>query len=391
MPVNLEEWASLAATYQVALGLIAAKAFTEVLLLWRRVSMDDLANSTAAFAKAVLPAIRTRRRAARRLAITFTRLERAVMAGVTYPDPDDPNPPGQHQLSQLRREFEELVRELAPGALVSNVIPDKNPLDDVDDGHAIEPANGDKYRPYKADDWTADRTVVSEMIDKLDEYLEELDSSQDAEAEALIRAHAIVKLTSTIEQIDAEESEQVKKKVKNAKRKAKKKRKDAKDAAGVRVAAHADRMVQNGGRHAAYVKGHLDDKVIGFARIHHPEGDAIPCGFCGMLLSRQVFYKTRKRAGGLRPENPDGSLGHSPDEYHNGDHCSAIEVYSRDQYNDSDMFTMNREMLRLWNTYIKNKFSGDEALSQFRSLLRRLKADRESAQPIEPQEGNPND
>ena len=391
-----EEAESAASTYHVALALLGAEAFRLALELWHLLVTRRSPEGVASFTPRALAIITDQRRKARRLAITFTRLDRALRAGATYPDPDNPEPAGVERLNDLRQEFEDAVDEYAPGALIDNVVDDPNPYDEVDDTVTVEPPDGKPYEPYRAEAWldegypeerrsrfedfpdsiTADvdwnDEALSEEIDRLDEHLAALEEAQEAEARALLQLLAEQEYARKLEALEDMERED----------------RDAAQAeahavTGTKVASHAERITQNGGRHTAYVKGHLDPRVIGFVRVHHPEGDVSPCGFCAMLLSRQVFYKTEKSAGGKRMFDEEGYPLHNPDEYHPGCHCSAEEVYSQEDYDASERFALNRELWDLW----QSGPGGRHDLNSFRALMRKRRADQESTATTEPQEG----
>lgn len=370
--------------------MLGAQAYTAILELWYAiVPRRPSALGVGEFITEAVEVTTEYREKAQRLAVAYTRLDRALRAGATYPSPYVENPPGVEKIDDLRREFYETVQEVAPGALETNVVPDKNPYDNEDDSIEVETPDGSKYRPYSLDEFSGQLyeerddllaqfdtelvadlepdDVLSEEIGKLNEYLEELDRSQEEEAQALYEKYAAEDMERDFEEAAERERED---RIKEYMR--------VWNKYGNLVAGHGERITQNGGRHFNYMKGVLDKRVIGFARVHHPQDDTWPCGFCAMLISRQIFYKSEESAGGKKKYDENGYPLHNPYEYHNGCHCTAEEIYSRKEFESADRFQMNRDMWKLWRE--ETGGSGKDSLSQFRRLMRerQKQADQES-------------
>lgn len=388
------EVSKLAATYQVAVITLAAEVFRKVVELL--FAMPTNPAKAAAFVRSNSAEVRRlvaeQRVKTREIAVAYMRLDRALQTGYTFPVPGVEDAPGVEKVDDLRRDFVGVVEKYAPSALESNVIPDRNPLDGVDDSTELLDADGDRFAPYSLDEflgelldfsgfeWEDDydhrdegltSDVFVEEIDRLELYYDELEKSAEREAEDLLdRYHAEMARVRLKDDMEALREVEARYKAldERAEREA------------VNIASTADRIVQNGARHAVHVTGHLDGRVVGFLRKHEPrEGHTYPCGFCGMMLSRSVFYKTERTAGGVRRVDEDGRPIHNPDEYHSGCHCTAVPVYGRSSLFESDDFALNREMYDLWKAYAVQA-NGSPTLSGFRSMLRkrRIEAEQDS-------------
>ena len=126
------------------------------------------------------------------------------------------------------------------------------------------------------------------------------------------------------------------------------------------------------------VTGSLDKKVLGFVRVHVPEGDIAPCGFCALLMSRGAVYKTEGSAALVSSQF---------DEFHSGCHCQVFAVYDMNFYKTDDRFAANREYRTLWDQKFKGQFnSHQEAIAAWRKHFLNLKAEKDS-RAKQPQEG----
>jgi hypothetical protein len=77
-----------------------------------------------------------------------------------------------------------------------------------------------------------------------------------------------------------------------------------------------------------------------------------------MLISRGPVYRSERSA-----EYADG------DKYHDNCHCFAEPVFSREQYNSSPLYALNRQYEELWPQVTKG-LSGHAALRAWRRFIR---------------------
>lgn len=130
---------------------------------------------------------------------------------------------------------------------------------------------------------------------------------------------------------------------------------DAHSRAGKRQAAAAERNAMNGARGPLYLVSSKDTAAMGWVRV---STTGTPCGFCAMLISRGVVYRSAQTAG-------------DQDLYHDNCHCIAVPVFSMKQYENNPLFSLNREYDELWQKNIAGKYSGSYALTKWRALLRK--------------------
>jgi hypothetical protein len=58
------------------------------------------------------------------------------------------------------------------------------------------------------------------------------------------------------------------------------------------------------------------------------------------------------------------------DLYHDNCQCYAVPVFALSQFGSGEIFALNREYAALWDKHIKDQYSGDEALTEWRRLIR---------------------
>jgi hypothetical protein len=309
--------------FHAALVAQGAQAVTDTLSLYDDVPPLVNVNSTQAVTKWLTTAVRyvmSRRLRARDMALAYYRYQRALTTGTTIALPGQDNPP-YTTLPELKRQFESRL----------------NPPDEP------EPAPADGTDAQEADVPEADRISV-EVLEGLED---ELDALEDEAAEQ-VRDNLIVlgplnqdrktrnaRNVETPEQADAARDE-------------------AHQQAAKRQSAAAERNVLNGARGPLFLAANRDKRALGYVRASRT---GTPCGFCAMLISRGFVYKSAKTAG-------------DQDLWHDNCHCYAIPVFSLRQYESEKLFALNREYQTLWNTHIKDKYSGDEALTEWRRLIR---------------------
>jgi hypothetical protein len=249
------------------------------------------------------------------MALAYYRYERALTTGTTISLPGQ-EPPPYMTLPELKREFEAYL----------------NP----------ETTETEQEADETQEDSEADRIEV-EVVDGLEDDLNALEQ----EAEAQVRENLLVlgplnqdRKTRTARYVEPEEVDEG--------------RAEAHTKAGRRQAAAAERNVMNGARGPLYLAAQRDKRAIGYVRVSKT---GTPCGFCAMLISRGVVYKSEKTAG-------------DQDLWHDNCHCIAVPVFSMGQYESNALFALNREYQALWNEHIKGKYSGDAALAAWRRLIR---------------------
>lgn len=278
-PQRRAEAAQASSTFHVAMTMLGAHAFAEVLELWDDVvPMGTRATATgASFAVAALRLVRFRRHQVQAILIPYLRLARALHTGFTFQPVFEPEPQVV-PLNKLRDDFVRAVERHAPEALNSGLIEDHYTEDEVDDSTEIQEPDGSAYVPYDRARWMDELDAEQEEIDRLSEILDEREAAAEAEAEAIM---------------DTLSRKLLEKKLAEIKNESDASREEVHGSVGRRVAAHAERMVQNGGRHAEEAVARADRRVIGFVRVHYPENDPHPCSFCAMLISRGVVYKKK--------------------------------------------------------------------------------------------------
>lgn len=376
-----EEAAQVANTFHVALALLGAYTYLQVRALWEDVvpTPTRFRSSAQSFASQALEAIASMRHIAQALFVAYVRLFRALHTGHTFqpilPDLSGPDIPatmegdgvyptaGSIRLNTLRADFYEQIERYVPEALdAAAEMPDKDVYDKVDTGHPVTNSDGGKYTPY---DWTKfatdDIEILQDVIDKLEEILDATEDNSQGEITGIVNQKIDDFedwLDKNLDGYTAEEGVII--------------WETEQDAYGEYIAGMADRNTQNGGRDAEYATGKHDKRVEGWVRVHHPEGDSVPCAFCALLISLGVYYKTEESAS---------LQGSKFDDYHKGCHCRAEQVFSAAQYADPK-YNQNREMAALWKSdwsqYIP-KWTGTRDLKNFRRVIKRLKADRASA------------
>jgi len=343
-PQQMKEAEEASALFHVALISLGARAVSDTLSLWDDVPPVLNVSNTRAAQKWLATAIEyvmRRRLRARDMALAYYRYQRALTTGTTIALPGQDNPPYM-TLPELKRQFE------------SHLNPEVPP----EDGSA------DSTDALEADVPEADRIPV-EDLDGLDGDLDALEQ----ETVEQVRDNLIVlgpinqdrktrgaRYVETVEQSDASRAE-------------------AHGNAGRRQAAAAARNVMNGARGSLFLAADSDRRALGFVRVSRT---GTPCGFCAMLISRGPVLKKDGRQASLYRANEgtgpkaDGSIVTygDLDLYHDNCQCYAVPVFSTQQFGSGDIFAMNREYAELWETHIQDQYSGDEALSEWRRLIR---------------------
>ncbi len=276
-----------------------------------------------------------RRLRARDLALAYYRYERALATGKTIALPGQ-EPPPYTTLPELKREFE----------LQLNLESEKPAQADREEAPLEEAAVEQEAEPEVRleGDPTAPERIEIEVIDNLEEELDELEKEMEAQVK-----DNLINLGPRLQDKKVSTSRYVE----NVSH-LDEMRREAHEEAGRRQAAASERNVMNGARGPLYLISNRDKRVIGYVRASRT---GTPCGFCAMLMSRGVVYKSEATAG-------------DQDLWHDNCHCFAIPVYSIHRFWNEDLFAQNREYKALWNEHIKDKYSGTDALNAYRRLIR---------------------
>ena len=318
-PAQLREAQEVTRLFQAAIAAEGGKAAIEALADWRGEPVNWTGPQATAWINRAVRRVLARRAVSRELGIAYYRLVRALALGVTVPRPGVSE--AGVTLGDLRRAF-----EAAADAKV--------------------PAN------FRAPD------VAIEVDPSLDSVLAENDAAERearSEAQTVLYAHGprslAKKLAALQEEIKRNEAKPAVE-VDAARDKAHRE-------SGARASAAEGRMAMNGARGVVFDAINADPKALGWARV----SDGDPCYFCAMLLSRGFVYKSESSA-----TFGDGDL------YHDNCQCSAVPVFSVEQYKNDPQFDANRRYKAAWKDH-KNDWRG------FINAERR--AARSSGQPTE--------
>lgn len=316
--------------YHWALTQVGAQTIADSLALWQDVPATQQAATNASWLSNAIRLLMLKRGLARSLAIAYYRLVRALRTGTTI---DDPRRPGtETTLEALRQDFEDAIDAIVPIGTPGE--PRLNP-DDDDIKVPIEPVADLKALSDKLDDKAAQEAGI--VLDQLG-------------IENMLKKFKDVDDDTPVGEADTQ-------------------RDLAHRDAGARQAAAAARIAMNGGRLLVHELMDADLQVLGWAR-YSTTGS--PCGWCAMLISRKVFYKSQASAR-PNPENVPALKDNDANEYHDNDYCIAIPVFTQRQFDSSKLFDLNREMRALWKERIEKKFNGKAALTEWRSIIRERK------------------
>ncbi|QPB09837.1 head maturation protease [Streptomyces phage Sentinel] len=335
-----------AVAFQTALTQIGAGTVEEALKLWEDVPATSRASTAASWLRRAITLVMGRRRQSRDLARAYYRLARALRTGSTVADPYHPEP-RYVTVTVLREEFNDLVRGAQrPQEGRSDASPSKS-SDSASSaatgqaGEADEAALTDPDAEHEAE---LDRILVEE-IEGLREAEERIEREAEQELRTVLEALGPNDLQKKVDAIDgarsADEVDGL--------------RDEAHRQAGARQAAAAERIAMNGGRSTAWNHMQRDRRAIGYIRLSRT---GTPCGWCAMLISRGPVYRSQNSA-----EFADG------DKYHDNCHCYAEPVFTREQYNGSSTYELNRRYEELW-PQVTRGLSGKAAVSAWRRFVR---------------------
>ncbi|WJN62631.1 MuF-like injected head protein [Streptomyces phage phiScoe10] len=303
----------------------------EALTLWSDVPVTARASTSAAWLTKAITMVMTRRRMSRDLARAYYRLARALRTGTTVADPYHPEPT-YITLDTLRREFASLTGDAEK--------PQEGRTESPPTGET-EPAS----QPAQPPETGADDRILVEKLDGLKADEARLEREALLELREALAALGTKNLDKKLSELDTDAP------AKDVDRL----RDEAHAQAGARQAAAAERIAMNGARSTVWNHAQRDKRALGYIRLSRT---GTPCGWCAMLISRGPVYRSEKTA-----EYGDG------DKYHDNCHCYAEPVFSREQYRNSDLYSLNRKYEELWPQVTKG-LSGKSAISAWRRFIR---------------------
>lgn len=322
--------------YYWALNQLGNAMAFDALDLWQEVPASQQAARSSSWLSAIIRLIFGFRAEAQELAIAYYRLVRALRTGSTVGQGDEQDG-DTVSLESLRDAFEFVVDDIARETQgQGNLSFDENPYD-VDEP---ELAPGDD-----------NDTIEVETVIDIEDLIDASDEAALEEMSTVLDALGTQNLVDKVGQTKDEQGAQ-----------------DAHSSAGNRQAAAAMRIMLNAARGLVYDLADTDLRVIGWVR-YSQTGD--PCGWCAMLISRGIAYRTRAQASGKSSKSKTVQAGDSreQDKYHDNCRCVAVPIFGLEQYGNP-MFDQNRYYDALWTKHIKGKFSGDAALTRWRNYIR---------------------
>lgn len=335
-PAKRKEAEEASALFHIAMIQLGAKTLEDSLSLWQDIPPVKSGRATEKWLASAVRYVMRRRMRARDLALAYYRLVRALETGATIALPGQQNP--KHiPLSELRREFNaylhpEPVNPQPQGEERTDFVAEAS---DELDGKQLT----------TEDEHDENEDILVEEIDKLEQELAQLDSQAEAEIEQALQAlgpnNLDNKLNEIRDDITAAEADAA--------------REDAHKKVGNRQAATSEREAMDGARGTIFHLTQRDKRALGYVRLSRT---GTPCGWCAMLISRGLVYRSEKSA-----TYTDG------DKYHDNCHCYAMAVFSREQYSESDLFALNRKYAELWPIVTKG-LGGDAAITAWRRFIR---------------------
>jgi len=339
-PDRQREIAEIERIYQAAFVALGLKSAAESLDLWRDVPPHPSHAATAItrYIDKVLKVAGLRRSHAKRLAIPYYRLIRALWTGSTIQDfevavngqvREAVHEAAKESLDDLRKDFYKQVEALAPEAMP------KRPKSSGDGSTTI-----DKIKD------------IEKKLNDLDKLIEQITRSDLAGigGKAVKDLKAIDREQRALD-VD-QQSEDLKKKQ------------------GSKAAATVEKNSLDAARHVMEAIGLNDPKAVGFMRVHTNPIDT-PCGWCAMLMGRglQVKYGKLKLAPKSLYNSSLTATGKGSDHYHNNCHCRAVPIFSLDQVEEDPQFSLNRQYATEW-PQVTSGLSGKQALSKWRKHIR---------------------
>lgn len=333
-PARMAEADRVELVYYWALNQLGNAILIDSLDLWSTVPATQAASRASWWLVELLKILLGFRKEAQELAIRYYRLVRALRTGTTI-GIDGEVSGDTVSLEHLRQEFEDIIEEI-----------DRETVGDVAPDMGSESPGGSTPEPPLELGDDEDAIEIDQEVD-VNEIINAHDERDEKQAIDTLDTLGVSNLLKKLDTLTPDE---------------------AHEAAGNRQAAAAMRIMLNAARGLVYDLADTDLKVLGWARYSRT---GTPCAFCAMLISRGVVYKTRAQALGT------DALG-NPDEYHDNCRCVAVPIFLQEQ-EDGDLFAQNRYYRDLWDEHIKGRFTGKDALNEWRSLLRRLNRQAQAA------------
>lgn len=322
-PAQQREADAASQRFHQALAAIGAQAVAESLVIWEDLPPGASPAQAARWLDRAVTAVTVRRAGTRALALSYYRLVRALHTGRTVRDPRRREGPTV-SLDALRSDFQALAEQRPPSRATPEPQEARNNVSEAAPAIPVDP-------PVE----TAAQDRESERLAR-------------QEARTVLAALGAIRQAKLVAELqrDAPEVD----------------RKEAHTRAGATQAAAAARVVQNGGRSKLWEMGENDSATVGYVRLSRT---GTPCGWCAMLISRGPVYRSEKSATykGGAAEYEDG------DKYHDNCNCYAMPIFSREQYNDSSLFDLNREYQEAWPRVTRG-LSGKAAVSAWRRYIK---------------------
>ncbi|MGZ2360736.1 hypothetical protein LRE75_29325 [Streptomyces sp. 372A] len=345
------------AAFHVALSQIGVEATAEALSLWAEVPAAHRAATAGGWLRRAISLVMGRRRQSRDLARAYYRLARALQTGTTVADPYHPEP-AYVTLTELRQQFAALAGGIYEppaservGEAATAERGEASPAESTSPASLPAPPGTPVPEDDEDEDW---ERILVEEIEGLREEEERIEREAEEELRVVLDALGTSNLDKRLSQVDNGQPA----------RDADRQREDAHRQAGAQQAAAASRVAMNGGRSSTWNHMRRDRRALGYVRLSRT---GTPCGFCAMLISRGVAYKSEASA-----TFTDGDL------FHDNCHCYAMPVFSRQQYGSSELFALNREYEARWPEVTKGH-SGKAALTVWRRFIRQKQRDQQKA------------
>jgi len=260
--------------------------------------------------------------------VAHTSLVRALLTGYGLNDSEFPS--SGETIGDLRKDFTEAVGEWGiERPRKAKAIPDDSPIE-LEEIPEIESQDEERWRQADVESQVQHGIILGNPLqEKLDDLLASSQRRDDPEW------------------LDAEEQE-------------------LSVVTAAKAVAQGERIALNGARQHDADVVRIDKRAWGWIRIHDPDKEDHPCGFCSMLMTRgfvdDIIYDSKQSAGG---DGSDESL-----KYHTNCHCIAHKIYRSEQlkspvYDDhrrlADEYVKFRddhgtgvELVREWDKHIRS-------------------------------------
>ncbi len=309
-PARRKEAEQVDLLFHAALTQLGVASLQESLAMWQDIPPASMPRARTAWLNRAIRILVGHRSEARSLGRSYYRLSRALWTGATIADPNK-SEPDTVTLDDLREEFEAQLPEPLKGGQ-GNSAADKVPVEKIPNLEAEAERQEREARQ--------ETELVLEALgpNSFERKLAELDEQLP------------------FQEVDAERNEAYRQ-------------------AGARQAAATERIIQNGARAEIWTAVENDKRAIGYIRY---STTGTPCGWCAMLISRGAVYKSAQSA-----EYGDG------DKYHDNCHCSALPIFTEEQFESDPKYALNRQYAAEWPDVTKG-LSGKAAVSAWRRHIR---------------------